>query len=62
MSLLIWKSRKILGSVSFTKGMQFWDLPLTRLVAYDDVGQVWHVHDFDAIIGPGLDSPALIHE
>ena len=61
MSFSTWKSRKILG-VSSTKGMQFWDLPLTRLVAYDDVGQVWHVHDFDAIIGPGLDSPALIHE
>ena len=62
MSSSIGKSRKMLGFVSSTKRRAILSFPLVRLVAYNDVGQVWDVHNFDAIVGPGLASPALIHK
>ena len=31
-------------------------------VTYGTFGQVWDAHGFDAIIGPGLASPALVHK
>ena len=31
-------------------------------VTYGTFGQVWDARGFDAIIGPGLASPALVHK
>ena len=35
--------------------------PIYKLI-YDEFWQVWDAQGFDAIIGPGLASPALIHK
>ena len=37
-------------------------LPIIYTPIYDTFGQVWDARGFDAIIGPGLASPALIHK
>lgn len=42
--------------------MGFEALPMIHTMIYDNSGQVWDVHDFDAIIGPVLASPALVHK
>jgi len=50
------------GFVNSMKGYVSQGFTYNIYTDYDTFGQVWDARGFDAIIGPGLASPALIHK
>ena len=57
-----WEAKKGAWVREFHEKARIPKLRLLFTPAYDNPGQVWDTHGFDAIIGPGLASPALIHK
>ena len=60
--LISWEVKKDTWIREFHEKVHNLRLSTWHTVAYDNFGQAWNAHGFDAIIGPGLASPAVIHK